>query len=123
MRVRVGREIKLASDERVASVARARAVLADFPIARQQLFKEAATIGDPTAVDTVLSLGFLNPENLNTFISYLPVIEDAQAKMCDVLLASRLGTLIDTPEGAIERAVRSTEAVLEGLKALAFQNN
>lgn len=123
VRVRVGREIKLASDERAAALERARGVLDSFPIARQQLFKEAATLGDPQAVDTVLSLGFLNPENLNTFISYLPVLEDAQGKLCDILLASRLGNLIDTPEGAIERAVRSVEAVLEGLKALAFQQN
>jgi hypothetical protein len=123
VRVRVGREIKLASDERVASLDRARSVLEHFPIARQELFKEAAVIGDPQAVDTVLALGFLNPENLHTFIDYLPVLEDAQAKLCDILLASRLGNLIDTPEGAIERAVRSVEAVLEGLKGLAFQNN
>lgn len=123
VRVRVGREIKLASDERGAALERARSILDHFPIARAQLFKEAATLGDPTAVDTVLALGFLNPENLNTFINYLPVLEDAQCKLCDVLLASRLGNLIDTPEGAIERAVRSVEAVLEGIKALAFQNN
>jgi hypothetical protein len=123
VRVRVGREIKLASDERSAATERARSILDSFPVAKQQLFKEAAVLGDPTAVDTVLSLGFLNPENLNTFIGYLPLLEDAQCKLCDILLASRLGNLIDTPEGAIERAVRSTEAVLEGLKALAFQNN
>jgi hypothetical protein len=123
VRVRVGREIKLASAERAASLDRARSVLDSFPLARQELFKEAAVIGDPQAVDTVLALGFLNPENLHTFIDYLPVLEDAQTKLCDILLASRLGNLIDTPEGAIERAVRSVEAVLEGLKALAFQNN
>lgn len=123
VRVRVGREIKLASDERYAAMERARVIVDSFPLTRTQLFKEAATLGDPTAVDTVLSLGFLNPENLMTFVSYLPVLEDAQAKICDILLASRLGKLIDTPEGAIERSVRSLEAVLEGLKALAFQNN
>jgi hypothetical protein len=123
IRVHVGREIKLASDERAEAHARAVEILASLPVLKQQLFKEAATIGDPTAVDTVLSLGFLNPENLSTFINYLPVLEDAQAKLCDILLASRLGSLIDTPEGAIERSVRSTEAVLEGLKALAFQQN
>jgi hypothetical protein len=123
VRVRVGREIKLASDERAEATERAAEVLAYMPQLRQPLFKEAAVIGDPSAVDTVLALGFLNPENLMTFVSYLPVLEDAQGKLCDILLASRLGNLIETPEGAIERSVRSTEAVLEGLKALAFQNN
>lgn len=123
VRVRVGRDIKLASGEMSAAVSRAKEKLASLPALRQWCVKEAATLGDPTAVDTVLSLGFLNPENLMTFVSYLPVLEDSQAKLCDILLASRLGSLIDTPEGSIERAVRSLEAVLEGLKALAFQNN
>lgn len=123
VRVRVGREVKLASDVQAEAYAGAVEMLSSMPIERHRLFKEAAVLGDPTAVDTVLALGFLNPENLMTFVSYLPVIEDAQNKLCDILLASRLGNLIDTPEGAIERAVRSTEAVLEGLKALAFQNN
>lgn len=123
VRVRVGRDIKLASDQMAEATAEAQQKLADMPHLRQWCVKEALSLGDPQSVDTVLSLGFLNPENLTTFIGYLPVLEDAQAKLCDILLASRLGSLIDTPEGAIERAVRSTEAVLEGLKALAFQNN
>lgn len=123
VRVYVGREIKLASDERFSALERARVTLDSLPHLKQPLFKEAAALGDPQAVDTVLSLGFLNPENLMTFVSYLPVLEDGMTKLCDILLASRLGNLIDTPEGAIERSVRSTEAVLEGLKALAFQNN
>lgn len=123
VRVRVGRTIKLAADEMTEATARAREVLAQLPQLRQQCFKEAAVMGDPTAVDTVLSLGFLNPENLMTFVGYLPSLEDTQAKLCDVLLASRLGNLLDTPEGSTERAVRSLEAVLEGLKALAFQQN
>lgn len=123
VQVRVGRTIKLAADEMSSAAERAQEVLLTLPHLRQNLFKEAAVLGDPTAVDTVLSLGFLNPENLMTFVSYLPTLEDGMTKLCDILLASRLGSLIDTPEGAIERSVRSTEAVLEGLKALAFQQN
>lgn len=123
VKVCVGRTLKLASDEIEEASERARVLLADMPNLRQPLWKEAASLSDPQAVDTVLALGFLNPENLTTFLGYLPLLEDAQAKLCDVLLASRLGNLIDTPEGAIERSVRSTEAVLEGLKALAFQQN
>lgn len=123
VRVSVGREIKLASDAMAEATETAREKLAMLPTLKQQLVKEAAALGDPQAVDTVLSLGFLNPENLMTFVGYLPVLEDSQAKLCDILLASRLGSLIDTPEGAIERSVRCTEAVLEGLKGLAFQQN
>ena len=123
VKVCVGREIKLASEQRDGAHERAREILESMPQLRQPLWKEAAALGDPQSVDAVLALGFINPENLTTFVGYLPLLEDAQAKLCDVLLASRLGSLIETPEGAIERSVRSTEAVLEGLKALAFQQN
>ena len=83
------------------------------------LVKEAAIIPDPTAVDTVLSLGFLNAENLGIFVSYLPKIDDAQKKICELLLAARLG-MRDIPIPALEKAMRTVEDVLEGLKQLAF---
>ena len=89
---------------------------------RVDLLKEAAVIPDPVAVDTVLSLGFINPENLGTFIGYLPLIDEAQSRMCELLVASRLG-MRDVPVSALEKAVRATEDVLEGLKVLAFQKN
>ena len=56
-----------------------------------------------------------------TFVGYLPVVEDSQTKLCELLLASRLG-MNDVPSSALEKAVRSTEEVLEGLKILAFLN-
>ena len=120
--VRVGRYLKTAADRLFAATESAYTVLEGMPDLRQDLFKEAAVIPDPVAVDTVLSLGFLNPENLGIFISYLPVIEDAQGKMCELLLAARLG-LRETPISALEKAIHSTEATLEGLKILAFSKN
>lgn len=118
--IRVGRYIKTAESRLSESVATAVNTLEKFPDLRCDLFKEAAVIPDPTAVDTVLSLGFLNPENLGIFISYMPIIDDAQMKMCELLLSARLG-LREVPVPALEKAVRSTEDVLEGLKVLAFQ--
>jgi hypothetical protein len=118
--VRVARHIKTAAaalDEAGAAAVR---VLENAPDLRVDLWKEAAVIPDPVAVDTVLSLGFLNSENLGTFISAMPVIDDAQMKMCELLLAARLG-LREVPTPALEKAIRSTEDVLEGLKVLAFQ--
>jgi hypothetical protein len=86
---------------------------------RKDLVKEAAVIPDPTAVDTVLSLGFLNAENLGVFISYLPKIDEAQEKICELLLAARLG-LRNIPVPALEKAMRTVEEVLDGLHQLAF---
>jgi hypothetical protein len=120
--VRVGRYIKLATDQLNEALEKAAQVLSTMPDLKQDLVKEAAVIPDPVAVDTVLSLGFLNPENLGAFIAYMPVIDEAQLKMCELLLAARLG-LRETPIPALERAIRCTEEVLEGLKILAFQKS
>lgn len=122
-RVRISRFITPAEDQVKLSHDNAMRKLASFPEMeglRKNLIKEAALIPDPTAVDTVLSLGFINPENLMTFVSYLPTIDDAQMKMCELLLAARLG-LQDIETTALERAIRSTEETIEGLKVIAFQ--
>jgi hypothetical protein len=95
-------------------------MLANVPDMRVDLVKEAAVMPDPTTVDAVLSLGFINPENLNAFIAYLPKLEGAQKKMCELLLASRLGAK-DIPSSALEKSIRSMEEVIQGLKVLAFQ--
>lgn len=122
--VMIGHEITL-PEERIREAHKTAAQnLADFPsaLARRSLIKEAAAIPDPTAVDTVLSLGFINPENVSTFISYLPTLDEAQKKMCELLVAARLG-LKDVPISALEKSIRSTEEVIEGLKVMAFQKN
>jgi hypothetical protein len=124
VQVRVGRPIKLAEEQVKEAYAQASNTLSQMPdIPKVSLVKEASVLGDPQSVDAVLSLGFINPENTTMFVGYLPVLEDAQYKLCDILLASRLGNLIDTPEGALEACVRGMESTLTGLKALAFQSN
>ena len=119
---RVGHVIRPAHEAFEAATKFTSERVANVPDLRVSLVKEAAVIPDPTAVDTVLSLGFINPDNMQTFIAYLPEIEEAQKKMCELLIASRLG-LQEIPSAALEKAVRSTEQVLEGLKVLAFQQN
>lgn len=89
---------------------------------RQDLAKEAAFVPDPLAVDTMLSLGFLNPENVMTFVSYMPQLDEAQAHLGDLLVAARLG-LREIPSYALERAMKGLEDVIEGLNVLAFQKN
>lgn len=93
-----------------------------IPNFRVNLIKEAAFVPDSTAVDTVLSLGFINPENILTFVGYLPYLNEAQEKLCELLIASRLG-MRDINEAALERCIRGVEGTLEGLRTLAFQEN
>jgi hypothetical protein len=116
------RHLEPAAEAVDAACARAAAKLAAFPVVRPRapLVKEAAVLPDPMAVDTVLSLGFLNAENLALFLEGLPTIDAAQGRMCELLLAARLG-LRDVPPAALEKAVRATEQVLEGLHVLAFE--
>lgn len=119
-RVHIGRAIILAAEQLKLAHDNAAAFLRNVPNMRVNLVKEAALLPDPSAVDSVLSLNFINPENLLTFVGYLPNIDAAQSKMCELLLAARLGVR-ELPTSALERAVRSTEEVIEGLKCLAFQ--
>lgn len=120
--VRIGRLIKTAFEQLDQAMSEGRDIAASVPDLRQNLVKEAAVIPDPIAVDTVLSLGFVNPENITSFISSMPQIEDAQERMCELLVAARLG-MQDIPVSALEKAVRATEEVLQGLKVIAFQKN
>jgi len=120
VKVRIGRHIKLASELRAEAVKTAANRMQSFPNLRVSLIKEAAFIPDPLAVDTVLSVGFINPENIMTFVSYLPQMDQAQERLCELLVAARLG-LSDVPVSPLEKAIKSLEEVIEGLKVLAFQ--
>lgn len=84
---------------------------------RQDLWKEAADIDDPDTVDKVLSLNYINPENVKTFIEYLPTLEEAQRKLCELLLGSRIG-LKSIDEAGTVSAIRGMEKAIQGLKVL-----
>ena len=121
--IRVGRVIELADEQVKAAMTVARNVVETLSELKQPiLLKEAATMSDPSTVDTVLSLGFINPENVLTFVSYLPDLEDTQSKLCEILLGVRLG-LKSLPQASLERVVRSLEETIEGLKVLGFQGS
>lgn len=119
--IRVGRVIVPEAELRKQAAVAAAETLSHLPYLRKDLTKEAAFLPDPSAVDTVLSLQFLNPENLLVFVSYLPQLDETQQKLCEMLLASRLG-LKEVPSSALEKVVRALEEVIEGLRVLAFQH-
>lgn len=119
-RVRIGHTLKLASELRGESYTAAEKYIDAAPVYRHRMWKEAAAIPDPVAVDSVLSLGFINPENLATYVGYLPTLDESQRRLCELLIGARLG-MRELSEGAIERAIRALEDVIEGLKVIAFQ--
>lgn len=96
----------------------ASALLAKMPNLRRDLIKEAAAIQDEGTVDNILSLNFINPENLSTFIGYMPNLEETAEKLAEMLLYSYLGQK-ELPEGAVEHAMKGLEEVITGLKSLA----
>lgn len=96
--------------------------LSSLQLPKALLLKEAADITDPMTVDTVLSLGFINHDNLETFLTYLPQFELSQTRLCELLLAARLGAQ-DIDASKLERTVKTFEDVIQSLKALAFQRN
>lgn len=121
VKVTTSRELALAEDVEKWAAARARELYDSLPDLKRVLIKEAASMPDPAAVDTVLSLGFINPENIMSFVGHLPELDENQMKLCNLLLASRLG-MPNVSAGALERAVRAIEEVIEGLKVIGFQS-
>ncbi|RLA42206.1 MAG: hypothetical protein DRQ64_00015 [Gammaproteobacteria bacterium] len=87
---------------------------------RRHLIKEASVLPDIQTVDSVLSLGFINPENVRMYVGHLPYLDRALSSVCELTLASRLG-LNEVPEFAAARACRALNEVIEGLKGLALR--
>lgn len=92
-------------------------MLDKMPSLRTDLLKEAAPMEDPSAVDKILSIGFINPENISIFASYMPEIEASIQKLSELLMASRLG-LKSVDEGALQKSLVHLDKVVAGLKTL-----
>lgn len=91
--------------------------LSKMPELRMYLLKEAAPLEDPASVDKVLSLGFINPENIMVFASYVPEFERTIQKLAELLFTSRLG-LSTVDEGALQKALVHMDKVVAGLRNL-----
>ena len=100
------------------SQARAKELWSKLP-PRYNLLKEAASLEDATTVDKVLSIGFLNPENVATFVHYLPEIDRTVSKLAEILVAVRIG-LKDIPEIAVKNAMERLDEVATALKGLMY---
>ena len=109
----------LTSREKEASVREEviRPVLKALPSLKTDLIKEAAFLGDSETIDSVLSLNFINMENLKTFIGFVPKLKEASSKTAQLLIAARLG-FGSVPEEAAKKAMDNLERVIFNLESL-----
>ena len=84
---------------------------------RIDLTKEASVIQDPEAVDNVLSLNFINEDNLGDYIDNIQMFKRSISKLASMVLASRMG-LADIEESAARKAMDGLESVVEGLEGV-----
>jgi len=84
---------------------------------RVNLVKEASALDDADTVDAILSLGFINPENVGKLIKYIPKLKSTVSALSKLLIASRLG-MNNIPESSSKTAIREIVKVIDGLKRI-----
>lgn len=103
------------------TVKEAQKALSEFPYhLRQDTVKLASVLEDSETADKILAMNFLSPENISIFADYLPHLDETAKKLAEMLVAARMG-MKPVDEGALERAMKSLEQVIEGLKAIQQQ--
>lgn len=86
----------------------------------QELFKLASpSLPNQETVDSILSLGMINPQTVSTFLRQKPDLEKSLSTLCSLLLYTRLGAP-GIPELALERTIEGLDQTLEGLDMLPF---
>jgi hypothetical protein len=86
------------------------------------LVKEASALTGAATVDSVLSLNFVTPENVQGYVDAIPTLEEAGSKLAELLVGVRLG-LSDVPETAVSSSLRGIERAVQGLKKLQIRAN
>lgn len=89
----------------------------DVSSVRIDLVKEAAALAGSDTVDSVLSLNFITPENIQGYLNSMTYLEQAVQKLSELLVGVRLG-LADVPESAVSASLSGVERALTGLKKL-----
>lgn len=105
--------------EKVAEMTkRATAAVMQVPFLKRDTLKEASEINDPEIIDRVLSLNFLNPQNIEILVDNIKELEKASSKLSEILIASRYGAKVDIPEEPIVGARKNLDEVIDGLAQL-----
>lgn len=84
------------------------------------MFKLAApTLPHQETVDSILSLGMVNPESVSVFVRQKPKLEEALSTLCTLLLFARIGAP-GIPEISLERTISGFEETLDAVDMLPF---
>lgn len=84
---------------------------------RVNLIKEASKLEETQLVDSALSLNFINSNNIDKFISFIPYFKECSHMLAQSLLASRLG-MTEIPEQDAQTAMYKIVDVISGLERL-----
>lgn len=86
---------------------------------RVDLFKVASLLDDPEAVDVVLSLNFVNEDNVKDYMNYVDEFREVSDKLASMLVASRMG-LKTIDESSVCKAIDGLEGAIDDLNNLKF---
>jgi hypothetical protein len=111
------KDVQLKGEKIAAAIPAARLKLASAAALRTDLVKEASYFADSQTVDALLSLNFVNPENVQKFVGKIPLFKSAISHMASCLIASRLG-IQEIPEQAATSAMAKLVEVVNGLEKL-----
>ncbi len=86
-----------------------------------ELIKAAANaLQDTTTLDALLSLGFLNPQNVEIFINHLPHLEETLGYISELLVASRLGFGVD--ETSLKTCMTALDDIISDLQFISNES-
>lgn len=102
--------------EKTAKPARVRELMAGVAKGLKRDFvKTASLLSDPESVDVMLSLNFVNEDNLMSYVDSIGQMKTVISKMAAMLIAARMG-LADLNEDALKKAIAGLQDVVDGLE-------
>jgi hypothetical protein len=105
-------------EEKIASnVPRAKELQKVASQFKHDLLKVASYMENAQTVDALLSLNFVNPDNLGKFVAKIPLFKAAISHLASCLLASRIGVR-EIPERSASGAMSKLVDVVRGLEAI-----
>lgn len=82
-----------------------------------EIIKAAAESGHPETLDSILSLEFITPQNLQYFVDNIPDFEEAATRLAALLIGVRLG-MPHVPEQPVKDALEGLARTLNKLRIL-----